>query len=166
MDAEMNNEERLNLQKMIKANDVEDQTNLIRQTKHSDQIRSEVKALLALKDKYPRLAKTNPNEFEKMCLSKCGFLFNHYTDIFNKVNKGEINLEILDKFLDVLKQIEDGKIDQHDGSFKVGKLLKELYVDSALKKTEKMDAKDKKHKKEKSAPKPKEISWHEYKMMN
>ena len=35
MDAKMNNEERLNLQKMIKANDVEDQTNLIRQTKHS-----------------------------------------------------------------------------------------------------------------------------------
>ena len=65
--------------------------------------------------------------------------------------------------MDVLKQIEDGKIDQHDGSFKVGKLLKELYVDSALKKTEKMDAKDKKHKKEKPLPKPREISWKEYK---
>ena len=140
MDAEMTNEERLNLQKMINANDVEDQTGLIRQTKHSDVIRNEVQNLLALKSKYPRLAKSNPNEFEKMCLSKCGFLFNHYTDIFNKVNKEEIDLQILYKFLDVLKQIEDGKIDQHDGSFKVGKLLKELYVDSALKKTEKMDA--------------------------
>ena len=166
MDAEMNREERLNLQKMIKANDVEDQTGLIRETKHSDTIRSQVKELLALKAKYPRLAKTNPNEFEKMCLSKCGFLFNHYTDIFNKVNKEEIDLSILEKFLDVLKQIEDGKIDQHDGSFKVGKLLKELYVDSALKKTDKMDAKDKKKKKDKSVPKPREISWHEYKMKN
>lgn len=167
MDAEMNNEERLNLQKMIKANDVEDQTDLIRQTKHSDTIRNEVKNLLALKAKYPRLAKTNPNEFEKMCLSKCGFLFNHYTDIFNKVNKDEIDLSILDRFLDVLKQIEDGKIDQHDGSFKVGKLLKELYVDSALKKTEKMDASNKKQKKkDKPVPKPREISWHEYKMKN
>ena len=167
MDAEMNNEERLNLQKMIKANDVEDQTDLIRQTKHSDTIRNDVKNLLALKAKYPRLAKTNPNEFEKMCLSKCGFLFNHYTDIFNKVNKDEIDLSILDKFLDVLKQIEDGKIDQHDGSFKVGKLLKELYVDSALKKTEKMDASNKKQKKnDKPVPKPRDISWHEYKMKN
>lgn len=166
MDAEMNREERLNLQKMIKANDVEDQTGLIRETKHSDTIRSQVKELLALKAKYPRLAKTNPNEFEKMCLSKCGFLFNHYTDIFNKVNKEEIDLSILEKFLDVLKQIEDGKIDQHDGSFKVGKLLKELYVDSALKKTDKMDAKDKKKKKDKPVSKPREISWHEYKMKN
>jgi hypothetical protein len=166
MDAEMNREERLNLQKMIKANDVEDQTGLIRETKHSDTIRSQVKELLALKAKYPRLAKTNPNEFEKMCLSKCGFLFNHYTDIFNKVNKEEIDLSILEKFLDVLKQIEDGKIDQHDGSFKVGKLLKELYVDSALKKTDKMDSKDKKKKKDKPVPKPREISWHEYKMKN
>lgn len=166
MDAEMNREERLNLQKMIKANNVEDQTRLIRETKHSDTIRSQVKELLALKAKYPRLAKTNPNEFEKMCLSKCGFLFNHYTDIFNKVNKEEIDLSILEKFLDVLKQIEDGKIDQHDGSFKVGKLLKELYVDSALKKTDKMDAKDKKKKKDKQVPKPREISWHEYKMKN
>ena len=162
----MNREERLNLQKMIKANDVEDQTGLIRETKHSDTIRSQVKELLALKAKYPRLAKTNPNEFEKMCLSKCGFLFNHYTDIFNKVNKEEIDLSILEKFLDVLKQIEDGKIDQHDGSFKVGKLLKELYVDSALKKTDKMDAKDKKKKKDKPVSKPREISWHEYKMKN
>lgn len=167
MDSEMNKEERLNLQKMIKVNDVEDQTDLIRQTKHSDVIKTEVDNLLALKAKYSRLAKSNPNEFEQMCLSKCGFLFNQYTDIFNKVIKNEIDLSILEKFLNVLKQIEDGKIDQHDGSFKVGKLLKELYVDSALKKTEKMDANDKKYKKkDKPVPKPREISWHDYKIKN
>jgi hypothetical protein len=120
--------------------------------------------LLDLKSKYPQLAKSNPIEFETMCLSKCGFLFNQYTDIFNKVNKEELDLTILYKFLDVLKQIEDGKIDQHDGSFKVGKLLKELYVDSALKKTEKMDIKDKKNRKmEKDNLKPREISWTDYK---
>lgn len=165
MEAEMNKEDRLNLQKMIKANDVEDQTELIRQTKHSALIKEQVHDLIALKAKYPRLTKSNPIEFEKMCLSKCGFLFNHYTDIFNKVNKDEIDLVILDKFLEVLKQIEDGKIDQHDGSFKIGKLLKELYVDSALKKTEKMDAQEKKHKKKnKPEPKPKDISWKEYKL--
>lgn len=164
----MNKEDRLNLQKMINANNVDDQTDIIRQTKHSVLIKEQVHDLLALKAKYPRLIKSNPIEFEKMCLSKCGFLFNHYTDIFNKVNKDEINLVILYQFLDVLKLIEDGKIDQHDGSFKVGKLLKELYVDSALKKTEKMDAQEKKYnKKNKSEPnfnpKPKDISWKEYK---
>jgi hypothetical protein len=169
MDAEMNSEERLNLQKMIKVNDVEDQTGLIRQTKHSDLIREQVKDLMYLKTKYPRLAKSNPGEFETMCLSKCQFLFNQYTDIFNKVNKGEIDFAILNQFLDVLKLIEDGKIDQHEGSFKVGKLLKHLYVDSALKKTEKMDEiENKKNSKKnnKEPVTPREISWHEFKLKN
>jgi hypothetical protein len=56
------------------------------------------------------------------------------------VRKDEIDITILNKFLDVLKQIEDGKLDQHEGSFLVGTILKELYVDSALKKAEKLNA--------------------------
>jgi hypothetical protein len=165
MNSVMNDEDRLNLQKMIKANDVEDQTGLIRQTKHSDTIRSQVNDMIFIKNKYPRLAKTNPKEFEQMCLSKCSFLFNNYTDIYNKIYKDEINLTILNKFLDVLKQIEESKVDQHEGSFKIGKLLKEMYVDSALKKTDKLDAAiDKKKKKEKKVPAPREISWSEYKL--
>jgi hypothetical protein len=40
----------------------------------------------------------------------------------------------------ILREIEDGKLDQHDGSFKVGKILKSIYVDSALKRSENLDA--------------------------
>jgi hypothetical protein len=167
MDSTMNADERLNLQKMIKANDVEDQTDLIRQTKHSNMIREQVKAMMFLKEKYPRLMKSNPKEFEQMCLSKCSFLFNNYTDIYNKVYKNELDLTLLDQFLNVLKQIEDGKVDQHEASFKVGKILKEIYVDSALKKTEKIDASEKKKKgKDKKPTAPREISWREYKAKN
>jgi pyruvate kinase len=36
-------------------------------------------------------------------------------------------------------EIEDGKVDQHEASFKVGKKLKEIYIDSALKKSDKLD---------------------------
>ena len=163
----MNDEERLNLQRMINANDVDDQTEKIRETKHSDIIRQEVKEFILLKNKYQRLAKSNPTQFEQMCLSKCSFLHNKYTDIYNKVKKDEIDLTILDKFLTVLKKIETGEIDQHDGSFMVGKLLKELYVDSALKKSEKLDVEHKKNtKSEKKVPKPREISWKEYRDMN
>ena len=163
----MNNEERLNLQSMIKANNVSDQTGLIRQNKHSDKIKDDIKNLQFLKQKYPRLAKSNPNEFEQMCISKCRFLFNNYTDIYNKIQKEEIDLAILEKFLTVLKQIEDNKIDQHEGSFMVGKLLKEIYIDSALKRSEKLDsAQNKNNKKNKASKKneqPREISWTEYK---
>ena len=83
----MNSEEKLNLQKMITANDVVDQTQLIRQTKHSKLISSQVKELVFLKNKYLSLAKSNPEEFEQICLSKCSFLFNQYTDIYNKLLK-------------------------------------------------------------------------------
>jgi len=40
----------------------------------------------------------------------------------------------------VLREIEDGKLDQHEGSFKVGTILKRIYVDSALKRSENLDA--------------------------
>lgn len=165
MNSVLNDEERLNLQKMINANEVEDKTPLIRESKHSDLIREDVKQLTNLKQKYQRLAKSNPGQFDQMCTSKCNFLFNNYTDIYNKVKKDELDLSILDKFLNVLKKIEDGKVDQHEGSFMVGKLLKELYVDSALKKSEKLEAsqESKKKKGEKKVPKPREISWSEYK---
>ena len=166
MNSILNEEERLNLQRMINANDVVDQTDKIRKTKHSYIIKEQVKEFVTLKKKYERLAKSNPNQFDQMCTSKCSFLFNNYTDIFNKIKKDEIDLTILDKFLTVLKNIEDGKVDQHEGSFMVGKLLKELYVDSALKKSDKLDAINKKNKKsEKKPSKPIEISWKEYKDM-
>jgi len=165
----MSNDDRLNLQKMINANDVEDQTDLIREKKHSNQIREQVQLMMFLKNKYQRLAKSNPNEFDQMCLSKCQFLYNNYTDIYNKVKKDEIDLDILYKFLTVLKKIENSEVNQHEGSYMVGKLLKELYIDSALKKSEKLDAaeeqRNKKNKKtERKQPPPREISWAEYKI--
>ena len=67
------------------------------------------------------------------------------------------------KFLEVLKNIEDEKVNQHEGSYQVGKILKELYIDSALKKSEKLD---KKYKSKDSENKGKNISWKEYKEKN
>ena len=156
--------DRLNLQKMIKANDVEDCTDNIRSNKHSDLIKQDVEKLLALKNRYFRLKVSNPNQFDAMCVSKCQFLFNNYTDIFNKVKKDEIDLNILANFLSILKKIENQEIDQHEGAFMVGKLLKEIYIDSALKKSEKLD----KHNKKSSnnpTKKPKKISYRDFKNM-
>jgi hypothetical protein len=45
---------------MIKANNTEDTTNAIREVRHSSIIHSEVQELVNLKQKYPRLSKTNP----------------------------------------------------------------------------------------------------------
>lgn len=163
----MNNLERINLQKMINDNNVEDNTNLIRNLKHSKLILKDVDTLLGLKKNYARLAKSNKETFEAMCLKQCSFLFNNYTDIYNKVLKDEIDLQILTKLLNVLHRIENEKLDQHEGSFEVGKLLKEIYIDSALRKANKQDEIDEKNDKKKKAKKlpEKKISWDEYKKL-
>lgn len=131
----MDDFQRLQLQKMIKANGTEDHTEFIRQIKHSSLLREQVNSMVMLKAKY----RDDPDTLNLECMNECNFLFTCYTDIYNKIRKDEIDLNIFFKFLDVLKRIEDGDIDQHEGSFLVGTLLKELYVDSALKKAEKLD---------------------------
>ena len=158
----MDNLDRLNLNKMINTNNVQDCTDDIRQKKHSQLIRDDVTRLMSLKQKYSRLAKSNSVQFDAMCVSQCSFLFNNYMEIFNKVKKDEMNMQILHQLLDVLKQIEVGELDQHAGAFEVGKLLKTMYIDSALLKAEKID---KKTGKKITVPKPKEkkITWAEYK---
>jgi len=141
----MNNFDKLNLDKMIKSNKVEDCTQEIRDKRHSNYIKQDVDLLVKLKKKHFKLIKSNPSEFDNICINNCNFLFNTYTDIFNKIKKDEIDLIILYQFIEVLKEIEDGSIDQHNGSFKIGKLLKEMYIDSAIKKSDKLnkDVKDK-----------------------
>ena len=167
MDYNLNDAERINLQKMIKTNDAEDFTQLIRKEKHSVIIKEEVETLITIKKDFSRLAKSNPESFDKLCVSRCQFLFNRYTDIFNKVKKNQLDLSILAKFLVVLKQIEDGDINQHEGSVAVGRLLKQLYIDSAIKVGDQLDEKHEKHKKSgKPQPKPKNLSWKEYKEQN
>jgi len=158
----MDDSARLQLDKMIAANNVEDCTQDIRDKKHSGKIRDDVTKMLELKKKYERLSKSNPSQFDAMLVSQCNFLFNNYTDIYNKVKKEEISLKILWEFLKVLERIEEGELDQHAGAFEVGTLLKRLYIDSALRKEDKINAKTGK----KVAKKPKatkKMSWKEYK---
>jgi hypothetical protein len=160
----MDNENRLNLQRMINANDVQDMTEEIRNKKHSDLIRNDIKTFLFLKRKFSYLSKNDPVEFENKCILECQFLFNNYTDIFNKVRKDEIDLKLLNQFLDILKEIENGNLDQHTASFKVGTILKEIYIDSALKKSEKLEQNSDEPVKE--IVKEKNINWSQWKKMN
>jgi len=132
----MNDSERLQLQKMIKTNDTEDNTVLIRSLQHSKLIWADVNNILSLKKKYADLEKSDPDEFSTLCSGHANFIFTTYTDIFNKVIKNEINLDTLLELINVLKSIEEGACDQHEGSFAVGKILKEMYIDSALRKSE------------------------------
>jgi hypothetical protein len=158
----MNSSEKLQLQKMITENNVEDQTELIRQLKHSVVLREDVNNLLLIKSKF-----TDPDEINLEGMVTCNFLFTYYTDIYNKIRKDEIDYTILFQFLDVLKKVEDGAVDQHEASFEVGTLLKKLYVDSALRKADKLNEKyDNERKAQEDLEPVKEyvdISWKSYK---
>ncbi len=154
----MDDNQRLQLQNMIQANNVEDQTELIRSLKHSEILRAQVTQLVLLRSKYGD--DSEKINIEGMC--DCNFLFTYYTDIYNKVRKNEMDLQILTRFLDVLKDIENGVLNQHEGSFQVGSILKEMYIDSALKKAKKLNEENE------PSPEPKkalvEISWKQFKM--
>jgi hypothetical protein len=156
----MDESQKLHLQKMIAANNVEDQTELIRQLKHSTIMRNELNNMVLMKAKY----RDDPEKIHLECMNECNFLFTYYTDIYNKIRKDEIDITILNQFLDVLQKIEEGELDQHEGSFQVGTLLKKLYVDSALRKAEKLDEENSSNTVEPKKPMI-EISWKQYKKM-
>ena len=158
----MDEKQRLHLQKMIVANNVKDQTGSIRELKHSDVLRNEVNNMILLKAKY----RNDPEKIHLECINECNFLFTYYTDIYNKIRKDEMDVSIFNKFLDVLKKIEIGELDQHEGSFQVGTLLKKIYVDSALKKAEKLDAQHKLDNNEEPIKPSIQISWKQFKKMN
>jgi hypothetical protein len=158
-------DERLNLQKMVNEMGSEDNTDNIRKVKHSITLRDEIRKLDTFKKKNTELQRTDKDKFMELCRTETPFLYNNYTDIFNRLIKDELNLEIMTKLLIVLKLIEDGKVDQNEGSVMVGKLLKELYVDSALKQAEHLDSKSSAAETPPPTTSSNPISWKEYKSM-
>ena len=156
----MDPKQKLALQKMMTEGDVPETTDQIRELRHSSLIREQVFLLESLRKQHSD--SMDPDEFDQLCTSECSFLFSNYTDIFNKVKKNEIDMGILGEFLKVLARIENKEIDQHEGSFEVGKLLKKLYIDSALRKSAHLDD-------EASGPEPakrhtKSLTWRQYKL--
>ena len=93
----MGDKERLQLNNMLKENDVLDQTELIRELKHSVIFKKEVALLLNLMKKYP----SDPEALHAEAMIECSFLFSYYTDLYNKIRKNEIDIKILYQFIDV-----------------------------------------------------------------
>jgi hypothetical protein len=156
--------ESLNLKNLLDDSQYENNTENIRKLKHSVLIRNDIRTLENLKMTNELMRSGKFEEFLELCKSSASFLYNNYTDIFNKVLKDEIDLGIMTQLLTVLKLIEDGKVDQYNGSVMVGKVLKELYIDSAMKRGENLD---KEYEKDRVVPiEGKAISWKQYKQMS
>jgi hypothetical protein len=156
--------ENLPLKALLDQSNYVNHTETIRRLKHSKLIRDDIRKLDNFKKKNALLWESNPQQFLESCVEECPFLYNNYMDLFHKMIKDELDLTIMTRLLIVLKLIEDEAVDQYDGSTMVGKVLKELYIDSAVRCGDNLD-------KIYEADKVKliegqEISWKQYKKMN
>lgn len=125
----MNSEQEKVLEQLIKENNVQDNTENIKNAKNSNKIRKDVAIIQNLK------LQNNSKDFEKLnreAIVQCSFLNTNYPNIYQKLLKDEINIEILYNFLDELEYIETGKQTQHEASYNIGMLLKSLYIDKEL----------------------------------
>ena len=164
MDLKITNEDRIDLKRLLSTSDCENNTEHIRNMKHSSKIQDDIMKLVQFMKAKSTLAESSPDTFEEQAKELVPFLANGYTDIFNKVIRNEINFEILGKLLYVLKAIEDEKVDQHEGSVLVGKILKELYLDSAVRHGDNLDKKYAAQEPQKpTLVEGRAISWKEYK---
>jgi hypothetical protein len=153
MNSILSDHDRHQLRKMVEAHNVEDNTEKIRSNQHSGEIRRCIRYITDTKLKFPELSK---QQLEDEILKEAGFLFFHYFDIYNLVVK-DVDTRILDQLLEVLGKIEVGECDQHEGSYLVGKYLKEMYVDDVLRRSARTDE-------EMSKPLPvADITWSQFK---
>jgi len=156
----MNKTESIDLKNLVKEYKYESTTEKIRELKHSKKIREDITKMIELKKKYTRI---NGKNLRKIVEKQCYFLYKNYTNIFNKIYKDNIDLNLFNKFLLILEKIEEGECDQHQASVEVGKILKEIYIDSAMREGDKLDKKNKK--KPVKTRVAKKVSWNEFKKM-
>jgi hypothetical protein len=157
--ASITDNERLNLNKLIREMNTVDNTDYIRKAKQSGKIAKDVLVIEKLKRETQEWRLDDTERFIELCKNSCTFLYNNYTDIFNKLVKDELNLDIMKQFLWNLAMIENGELTQQEGSVIIGRLLKDLYLDSAVRRADRLDGA--------RAPPPelevKPITWREYK---
>ena len=93
----MDSQQRLKLHELIKQNNSVNNTEVIRELKHSHKIRRDVVEMERLKSLYE-------NEIlEQECIKNCYFLYEQYTHIFMRLIKNRVDIDILHTFLDTLQ---------------------------------------------------------------
>lgn len=163
----MDDNQRVELSKLLNHYNTEETTSKIRELKHSRRIREDVGTIQKIRRDYHKLLSSNVSMYKQICQTRASFLYANYTNIFHKVVNDELDLRVLSQFIIILERIEKGQIDQHEGSYEAGLLLKKMFVDSALKKEENREKKKKRNNKNASKEvKPKKLSWSDYKKMN
>jgi hypothetical protein len=150
-------QEKKKLEEINKQQEYVDNTDGIRRLKHSHLIRNEILKMEKLKKEKKELREENLPAFAQLCQTTCTFLYNSYTDIYHRVYKDELDLSLMYETLNTLEKIEEGDINQEEGSVLMGKLFYKVFVESAIKR----DLEKDKEKIQKKEEKP--YTWKQYK---
>lgn len=153
----MNDNEKKELERLVKENDTKDFTESIRERKHSTILRQDI--LRFYKLKYDNPIKVSEEELRKATINQCEFLYKNYREIFEIVLTKDMNLSLMMRLLEILEKIENKELNQHEGSFLLGNILKSIYVDTKLEETEGEYDKS-------EINETMNLSWNEFKRMN
>jgi hypothetical protein len=160
----ISSQERLDLHKLLRESDAVDNTETIRRVQHSGPLIESLRTMELLKRSHKELRETNPEEFFLLCTEKCKFYFTNYMDLFRRQLKDELNLAIMIRMIRFMELIEQNQTPQHEASVMVGKYLKELYVDSAIRHAEHLDEQNGDAVSAKEDREENNIGWKDYKM--
>ena len=160
----MNEEHKIELDKLISQNSVVDQTDMIRTLKQSIKIREEIDTMMKIKTEHAFKGDSNISMVSplfKKCQEQCPFLYKYYAILFHKILKDDVDMGTLEKFIEIVEEIEDGKLSQHEGAFKFGTLAKSLYIDDVL--STSISDGNKQTSRVIAPPPARDISWGKYK---
>lgn len=157
----LSKKEKLDLKQLMKnSDDWQDNTDNIRKLKHSERIAKDVLSWMTIK-----ASTSNQHECQKKAKIECSFLATHYPDIYHKLTTNVLDIAIFSQFIKYLQMIEEGNVDQAECSVMIGKLLKQIYIDSAIRHGETLDKQysDTTTTTPECKRESKSISWLEYK---
>ena len=132
--ANLNDDERLNLKKLVTEMEGEDNTHNIRRIKHSVPMRDDIRIIDTLKNTHADMRQRSPEEFNALCQSKCSFLYNNYTDIYNKIISDELDMTIMTKYQELMQKgsIWTAKMSEMSSDFGAEQLTRMLEIQSKL----------------------------------
>lgn len=125
----MTEKQKFQLNEMIAQYNPVDQTELIRQLKHSAIMRQEVQLLTSIQRDFFHEDLQDPTHsiIRMKIQEQCPLLNTYFGGVVTKMLTGEFDVTILYRLIDVLGEIEKGTINQHEASFLVGTILKNIY---------------------------------------
>ena len=80
-----------------------------------------------LRKRYANLRESAPDEYLNVFQRECRYIYTKFPDVFDRVVKNDMNLDVFEKIVMILKMIEDGKVNQSEASALVGKLSQKLF---------------------------------------